>query len=236
MSTQRNWRWWHSAILLLIVVGVLAAGEVSPNQRVTWVVCLVLLALFAVIAGQGVTGYWWGVGIDDRNKVSLSRVQMIAWTIIVTSGFLAAALSNIKLGHADPLDIDIPEQLLWLMGISTTSLVGSPLISNSRKSDVMMTKRSAAQARWIDMFMGEERSDATTMDLAKVQMFFITVVVLIAYGIAMGMRLSDGGSITALPALDGSIVGLLAISHFGYLTNKGIPKAGSAPPEDGPQA
>ena len=92
------------------------------------------MALFVVIAGQGVTGLWRGMLIDDRNKMGLSRLQMILWTIIVLSGFLVAALSNLATGQADPLAIAIPSQLWLLMGISTTSLVGSPLIKSTKKN------------------------------------------------------------------------------------------------------
>jgi len=73
-----------------------------------WLATLGLLALFAAIAGQGITGDWRGVLIDGRNKMSLSRLQTALWTLVILSAFLTAALVNIRSGQADPLSIAIP--------------------------------------------------------------------------------------------------------------------------------
>ena len=226
MAATKNWKWWHSVILLVIIIAIILISEpqvVRISIRYTWIITLLLLAAFAVIAGQGVTGYWWGIAIDDRNKVSLSRLQMIIWTIIVVAGFLSAALANINNPAATtPLDITVPEQLLWLMGISTTSLVGSPLIKSTKSKGVIHGNASPADARLVDMFMAEVTGSETRIDLAKVQMFFVTLVVMIAYSVAMGTELSSEAVITTLPEIAGGVVGLLGISHAGYLSAKGI--------------
>ena len=226
MAATKNWKWWHSVILLVIMIAILLISEPQVARlsiRYTWIITLLLLAAFAVIAGQGVTGYWWGIAIDDRNKVSLSRLQMIIWTIIVVAGFLSAALANINNpATTTPLDITVPEQLLWLMGISTTSLVGSPLIKSTKSEGIIHGNASPADARLVDMFMAEVTGSETRIDLAKVQMFFVTLVVMIAYGVAMGTELSSEAVITTLPEIAGGVVGLLGISHAGYLSAKGI--------------
>jgi hypothetical protein len=98
------------------------------------VIALALLGIFAAIAGQGITGLWRGLLIDERNKISLSRLQRTLWTIVVLSGFLTAALSNLEAGQPDPLAISAPSELWLLMGISTTSLVASPLIKSTKRS------------------------------------------------------------------------------------------------------
>src|SRR5690242_9175502 len=96
---------------------------------------MVLMALFTTIAGHGVVGLWHGVLIDERNRLSLSRLQMVLWTIIVLSGFLIAALWNISRGVDAPLEINVPKELWLLMGISVTSLVGSPLILSTKTAE-----------------------------------------------------------------------------------------------------
>jgi hypothetical protein len=70
--------------------------------------------------------------IDERNKISPSRLQLTLWTIVVLSGFLSAALSNLAAGQPNPLDISVPSELWLLMGISTTSLMASPLIKSTK--------------------------------------------------------------------------------------------------------
>ena len=226
MPQQKKWTYWYSLALLIIVVAIVVISELGLHPRMTWVITLVLLAAFAVIAGQGGTGHWLGIVIDDQNKVSLSRLQMLIWTIIVASGFLSSALFNMDVPNlANPLDITIPEQLLWLMGISTTSLVGSPLLKSGKKAKgEIHDNDSAKDAHWKDIFMGEEKGHEASIDLAKVQMFFFTLVVVLAYAVIMGSELSGSTAISTLPELDGSIVGLLGISHAGYLTSKGMPK------------
>ncbi|HEX6513282.1 MAG TPA: hypothetical protein VF157_13345, partial [Chloroflexota bacterium] len=81
-----------------------------------------------------------GILIDSRNMMSLSRVQTAAWTVLILSAFAAAGLGNASralFGLADalpdPLGIGIPQAIWGLMGISTVSLVRSPLIKNYKR-------------------------------------------------------------------------------------------------------
>jgi hypothetical protein len=85
--------------------------------------------------GNGVTGHFWlGWLTNEQHRASLSRLQMFLWTAIVLSAFLVAALANLKEGHATvALAIAIPQEVWVVMGISTVSLVGSPLILSQKK-------------------------------------------------------------------------------------------------------
>lgn len=72
------------------------------------------------------------------------------------------------------------------MGISTTSLIGSPLIRSPQlKQKLLALNTRAEEAKFADMLCGEGKSkdgtSAPTLDFAKVQMFYITIVVMIAY-------------------------------------------------------
>jgi hypothetical protein len=100
---------------------------------------------------------------------------------------------------SDPLSIGVPKELWALMGISLTSLIGSLLILNAKKSqqpkdaevestleildrqgeDVeeidnvgrLLIKEYPAKAKISDLFKGVEVSNAAQLDLVKVQMF-----------------------------------------------------------------
>ncbi len=199
-----------------------------------------------------VTGLWRGLLVDERNKVSLSRLQMTLWTVVILSGFLTAALSNLAAGQTSPLSIAIPHELWLLMGISTTSLVGSPLIKSTKitkkpneaektstltlmsqeglDTSIVATKglivvnTTLEAARWSDLFKGEESGNAAQLDLSKVQMFFFTLILVLAYAVALGNAFSGNvAKIDGLPALAPGMVTLLGISHAGYLVHKGIP-------------
>ena len=137
----QHWKHWHTIGLLLMILVIAAAGLLVPREKivVAWLVNIVALALFGMIAGDGLTGnFWLGWLINEQNRMSLSRLQMALWTVIVLSAFLTAALVNIRAGYADvALSIAIPEELWLVMGISTTSLVASPLILSKKKEQTV---------------------------------------------------------------------------------------------------
>lgn len=235
---------------VLIVVFILAVGLwVSPVYA--WTLTLLLMAAFVLVAGRAVTGFWFGALIDNRNCISLSRLQMILWTVLVLSAYLCASLYNVGLEQGDPLAIAIPAQVWILLGISTTSLVGSPLIKGEKRrkaaetkqtnattaeyeklhgvkptaDGVMMRKPDPSHACWGDVFQGEETGNGARLDLSKIQMFFFTVILVMAYGAAVAEMFygAGGAPISAFPGLDESATILLGISHAGYLAHKAVP-------------
>jgi len=209
-------------------------GFVGQRTVLAWLAIAVLMAAFAAVAGHGITGLWRGVLIDDRHRISLSRLQMLLWTVLVLSAYMAAALANIGRGAASPLNVDIPSELWLVMGISTASLVASPAAlayKQRRRPGQVESLAAEADSQFADLFRGEEVTDSHHLDLGKVQMFLFTVVVVLGYGLALGAMFEDtSGAFVTLPAVDEAIVTLLAISHAGYLTKKALP---TAPPPAG---
>jgi hypothetical protein len=259
-STSNSRKVIESVFLLLIIVAAVLIGWLwkvptsKPDQAVTvWLLNMGLLVAFALIAGHIITGVWRGVLIDSSNKISLSRLQMILWTVLILSGFLVAVLINIHRGESEPLSITLDKQLWALMGISTASLVGSPLIKNSKKSErpnaaaeakakavmadhgidtasvkaegKILVNEKPEDAAWTDIFKGEESGNGAYLDLGKTQMFFFTLVTWSVYAIALGDHFMKNVAqgISGFPVVDGSMVALLGISHAGYLANKAVP-------------
>jgi hypothetical protein len=105
----------------------------TAGIRGVWWVTMVLLALFIIVAGHGITGYWLGALIDSRSKMSLSRFQMILWTILIISAYLISVVINVYRHDPQSTNITLDKMLWLLMGISTTSLIGSPLLKNEKK-------------------------------------------------------------------------------------------------------
>ena len=136
MENESKWTSWHTAALWVLMAGILIIGwKLTPISGLwAWIVILVLMGLVFIIIGLGVTGSASGLLIDNRNKMSLSRFQMTLWTLVILSGYLAAALVNIFKGSPDPLAIALQPELWILMGISTASLVGSPLIKSTKET------------------------------------------------------------------------------------------------------
>lgn len=250
--------------VIFIVVVILSGILIITNHLLpAWCLVFASLAMFTYICGKSVTGRGMGALIDDRNVMSLSRFQITLWTLLILSAYLTAALHNILLAHGEldetlksnggPLGIGIQQELWWLMGIATTSLIGSPLILSNKatktpdlsevsttftllekqgdQSSTLDTKghivvnTDIAKARWTDMFTGEEVGNAAHLDVARLQMFFFTLITALAYAVLLGnMFYGDAPhGFTSLPVLDKSMVALIAISHTGYLSAKAAP-------------
>jgi hypothetical protein len=256
MQENPNWKKWHTALFFLFLLGtpiiVLWLCK-SGCLRAAWITALILLIAFLLVAASGITGHTYGVLIDERNKMSLSRFQAVAWTIMVLSAFLASAFWNIENNMIAPLSIAVPPELWVLMGISATSLVGSPLIKSTKKEDTPNDKELAQTkeqlnarginkdqveakgvlavntdpnfARWADLFSGEEVGNAARLELSKVQMFYFTLVLLVAYAAMLwhSLDLSQATKMEELPAFDQGMLALLGISHAAYLANKAVP-------------
>jgi hypothetical protein len=97
-----------------------------------WLVFLVALALLSAIGvwaarflGRRSLAVFIG-GDDDR--LSLSKTQAFAWTLIIMSSYLAAMFVHEKFGLGDHW-IQIPSELLALAGIVLTANVFSSVIS-----------------------------------------------------------------------------------------------------------
>lgn len=244
-----TWTLWHSLGQLIIVIAIAVLGVSAHNlnlsRLVTWLIILALFVAFLFVVGHGVTGRPLGLLIDERNKMSLSRLQMLLWTLVILSALMAAALANIGLYLAAPYDPAVKKLVgdnfaplaivlspnVWLlMGISTTSLIGSPLLKSGKMAEGRIdTNTSMHDADISDLFSGEATSNANVLDLAKVQMFFFTLVLVLTYAVMIGAMFSPAADavnnpITKLPELDSSMITLLGISHAGYLANKAIPR------------
>src|SRR5262249_14001204 len=71
-----KWTLGHTLSLVLIVALIGVLGINLPPQ-IAFPLTLILLALFTTISGHAIVGRWLGLLIDERNKMSLSRLQMI---------------------------------------------------------------------------------------------------------------------------------------------------------------
>jgi len=246
--------WRGAALVLLVIAMILAAWwfyrQAPLNAFGDWIADIVILLVFVFVVGDAITGRWSGLLIDSRNKMSLSRFQLLLWTLIIAPGILAIAVARIFHGDSDPLKIVIPQEVWLLLGISTVSLVGTPIIqaykasqtpSNTQSAKFDMLKEAPTatnvptplgllavnttedQAEWTDLFRGEEVSNFAYMDLGKIQMFFFTLVIAGAYAAALGAALWEHHEATEFPNISQSMLAFLGLSHGTYLTNKAAP-------------
>jgi hypothetical protein len=234
---EARWRQAHT-IALLVVLGALAAGGflvpsltelvAAPNHLriAAWVGAAVLLVAFVAVLSHGLTGYARGALVDRRNRVSLARVQVGAWTILVLSALYAAALVNVGADEVSPLSMTIPNELWLAMGVSTASMVASPfVIKTTKRRKEIATHGNIASSSWLDLFLGEEADNSDWVDLSRVQLFFFTFVLVLLYGTALASTFWKRHPVVhSLPAMNDALVVLLTVSHAGYLTKKAVPK------------
>jgi hypothetical protein len=251
VAPSSAWRVAHSISLAAILGAILVLEWLFPFTRVlTWLNVMLLTAVLGFVIGHGLSGQWLGLLIDSGNKMSLSRLQVLLWTLLILSGFLTAVAVNIAEGASEPLRITIPAELWLLMGISATSMVGAPLIQSVKRAH---TTRDAAKAGGIepltnlsqesvsirfrgqkmihpqidaasiaDIFQDADANHEKTVSIGHVQMFFFTLILLFGYGAALAQLFSTGEPIFAFPELDGGMLALLGISHASFLVNKAI--------------
>ena len=202
-----------------------------------------------------------GVLVDERNRYSLSRLQLFAWSILVLAALWAAISSNLDRGvNADEaFNVGIPREVLALMGIAGLSFAGASVVKASKASPVAgagdqgggdgdVTPLAAARKKAdddkrkakrkfhtanklsianrpaiADLVQAERPSNNQLVDMGKVQVLFITAVVLVGYGLLVGDALNEvtrRGAFAELPVVNEGIAALLAISHATYVTYK----------------
>src|ERR1041384_256772 len=91
-----------------------ASGEITmadnaKNKRqsvltaFTLILFMVLMVLFVITLGYRISGRPAGILINERNLMSLSRFQMVVWTIIILGAFITIAVERIKAKNPDAL-------------------------------------------------------------------------------------------------------------------------------------
>src|SRR5579871_4441914 len=136
----RNWGFAVPSVIVQIIVLVCGAIFFPAWRGLAFLLMMALmLAEFAVL-GWLINGRPTGAFIDNRNRMSLSKLQAAAWTIVVLSAFATAAAYNIAAAAYEDtsitaLAITIPNELLLAMGISATSLVATPALLTIKSNE-----------------------------------------------------------------------------------------------------
>jgi hypothetical protein len=101
-----------------------------------WLVWLLSAAIFALAGcylGLSITGRALGILINERKLMSISRVQVALWTLLILSAYFAIAAVRIRAGDIpDPLNIAIDWQIWAVMGISLGSFAGRTAIMGKK--------------------------------------------------------------------------------------------------------
>ena len=186
-----------------------------------WVVsCIVLLVIAAAIGRTAKLGML-GIPIDHRKRYSLTHLQTVLWTITILSSVIAVFIAS----GFDPDSIQIPSELLGLMGISAGSAVMGTTVKGMKDASNARVVRNGVlrlsgggtknlEKQLAQIWLEEEGDHADeVISITKFQNFIFTLVILVVY-ISLGWKSSG------LPVLPENIVWLIGVSHAGYVGGK----------------
>ncbi len=240
---KSNWRWLHTLALVIILFAVVLFYFLfsATSILITWWITMLLLTLFILIIGHGVTGRLIGVLIDERNRLSLSRLQLTTWTIVILSAFITATDWNLINSRSGSLVIVLPPEVWLLLGISTASFVASSLIlSNKTKTPANQAEAqrqlaSKAQqedyendlgvvlhgqvpyntrpeyANLIDLFQGDEVGNFSNLDISKVQMFLFTLILVVVYAASLYTMFANANPIKGITSFPALDLNLIVL-------------------------
>ena len=127
-----------AAIVVFVVnfyLGSSLQGYAGFGRSTAWFLTMGVFIAMMGYVGFMVKGRADGIFIDDRNRISLSRFQLVLWTVLLVSALLTTGLSNAFMDDPTPLMIVVPPQVWALLGIGAFSFVTAPALVESRKKD-----------------------------------------------------------------------------------------------------
>src|SRR5262249_13411943 len=120
-TARPKWQHWHTLVCVLIIAAIVALAIWAATSETlltdgggrlpvwTFLGLAALLTAFTVLIGWAITGRAGGALIDPKKRrYSLSRLQMIGWTILILAAYLNAFIVNIAAGRDNPIDVGIP--------------------------------------------------------------------------------------------------------------------------------
>jgi hypothetical protein len=256
---------------------------------VPFILTMSSIVLLMLAAGLATKGLWFGVLIDDRNRISMSRTQQVAWTTLLIAAmaimgwFNAAGVTLIDQSTQSGWDLFpyMPGALWAALGIN---LVATPYLSdvilnrkdperaaalsNPQSADgaqvpasppgLMVrqfvqparldTNGSPRQAGWTDLITGETKGSDQELDVSRIQHLVISGTLRTSYFMSLAAALGDISGESVMTAITGNksiftnmpgvgtttFLGLLGISHAGYLVFKANSPEGGSKAADPP--
>jgi hypothetical protein len=150
--------WICLCILAMMIVALIVPWNLPPTVKVgvggkaliAWILDFLLILVILALIGRGIDGTkpsFWRVLVDSRNRISLSRFQIVLWTVVIVSAFWTIVLARVSdsiqnpggyqcangsQACAAPCDVTLPPLLWALMGISLSSTVASGVILENK--------------------------------------------------------------------------------------------------------
>lgn len=200
-----------------IAINPLNQYSLSKLQMALWTI-VVLAALFTS-AKINLLEYYGPAGAEGALHIAIptdifQALGIAAFTTTATPAILALKSSQPK---ASATEMAATQKRME----DTTGGSASDATAQGR----LVVRGDKDKAHWTDVLTGDEVSNAGTVDVSKVQQLLITVLLLGSYIFMMfDMLMHSAKPVASLPSVSEHFIGLLAISHAGYLAYKAAPK------------
>ncbi|MDD1659576.1 MAG: hypothetical protein LUQ62_00015 [Methanomicrobiales archaeon] len=189
-STDKEVIAWWTDMRQMNVLGIITGSMLYTGWFLTrilsirwcWGIAMILSLFLLAAVGCLVNQRFAGVLIDEYNCMSLSRFQMVLWTLIILSAIAVVLLGRIQPGMnlESPFAVEIDWRLLALMGISVTSAAGA-VLGNKVKTERIPSPKGkitfAARLKYrrerktfeetLNKLMKTTKADETITELAK---------------------------------------------------------------------
>ncbi|MBB3968257.1 hypothetical protein [Mucilaginibacter phyllosphaerae] len=167
--------------------------EVRQKIGKIWVIAMVIIIIALVILGLNRR-----VLKDDNNLYySLSRTQLLYWTLILVASYLSICLATNTLP-------DIPASVLAIIGISVSTAAVSKVVDNHGKDGVAIDPDAKSEGWLIDIL-----SDGSSINVQRLQ----SVIFNVFFG---AVFIQKAFATNLLPDFDNNILLLLGISSGTY--------------------
>jgi hypothetical protein len=189
------------------------------NPVAAWVWTLILIAttvlLLAHLSRERGTLSWLMHGEDGH--LALSKAQVAAWTIAIGSVVTFYGLVRLRVP-------DIPDSLVWLMGMSLAT-GGLPYLAPEAPSAVPPAdrRRRAATPKLADLITDFSDPDMPQPSIARAQMLFWTLILIVIFVTKSALD----GELWDVPL---ELVALMGLSQAGYVTPKFLPAVKTSTP------
>jgi hypothetical protein len=196
-------------------------------------VALAFLWLVSAVLAGDVNPLALAMGLD--NRLSTSKLQALLWTACV--GFVYSMIYAdrvITYGHVDAIT-NIPNNVLFALGLSVTSVVGAKAITSSQVA-ANPAKKDASDAPSYDPAALVREDGEATASLTKVQILFWTVVGIVVYVTSAFHLLEKVAPCTTnctFPDIDTTLMLFMGLGHATYLGGKLVGGGGTGPSSGG---
>jgi hypothetical protein len=208
---------------------------------IAWLATLALCVLLAGVAGHKLKGTIWSLFIDSRNTWSLTQLQIGLWTLTIVPTLVAIVVARAKDDPSSAWSISVPGEVWALMAISLGSTTVATAIKQQKDrpeaegglaaGERIPTRDSPRKASFFDVLAYDEgKAGLKGLDVTKYQNLLLTLALVGTYlwnCLWLIGKAKSSADFVALPALNSTVVGILGLSHAGYLVGKAMPQNGT---------